>query len=75
MTTAPTASASPKTVNAVVIERAADGSEVCVRYGCWRTPLRYMRVGESQQTGSGFFTIKINGFYCARCGGGYGGGK
>jgi hypothetical protein len=46
---------------------------VCVRYGCWRTPLKYMEVGESHQTSNGFFTIKIKGYYCPHCGAGYGG--
>ena len=44
----------------------------CVRYGCWRTPLKFMKAGESHPTGNGFFTIQISGYYCPRCGAGYG---
>lgn len=54
---------------------AAHGSAICVKYGCWRMPLKHMKAGESHQTANGFFTIKISGFYCPRCGAGYGGGK
>lgn len=53
----------------------APGSAVCVRYGCWRTPLKYMKPDESHQTANGFFIIKITGWYCPSCGAGYGGGK
>lgn len=53
---------------------AADCSAAaCVKYGCWRTPLKYMNAGESHQTTNGFFVIKIGGWYCPRCGGSYGG--
>ena len=45
----------------------------CTRYRCWRMPLKYMKAGESHQTANGFFTIKIRGYYCPNCGGGYGG--
>ena len=72
MTTATKKPISAETVTAVVIERAATGSAVCVRYGCWRTPLKHMAIGESHQTTNGFFTIKITGWYCPRCGGSYG---
>lgn len=47
--------------------------KICVRYGCWRAPLKYMKAGESHQTDNGFFTILIAGWYCPKCGGGYGG--
>lgn len=36
-------------------------------------PLKYMKPGESHQTANGFFTIQISGYYCPRCGAGYGG--
>jgi hypothetical protein len=49
------------------------GSPVCVRYDCRRTPLKYMKAGESHQTANGHFTISISGWYCPRCGAGYGG--
>lgn len=53
--------------------RSSELFGICVRYGCWRTPLKYMRVDESHQTTNGFFTIKVNGYYCPRCGASYGG--
>lgn len=52
---------------------APTGSAHCVRYGCWRMPLKYMKPGESHQTANGFFTIQISGYYCPHCGAGYGG--
>jgi hypothetical protein len=55
--------------------RAPDGALVCTRYGCWRTPLKHMKLGESHQTHNGFFTVVISGYYCPRCGAGYGGGQ
>jgi hypothetical protein len=53
----------------------ATGSAHCVRYGCWGMPMKHMKRGESHQTGNGFFTIQITGWYCPRCGAGYGGGQ
>lgn len=45
----------------------------CVRFGCDGVKLEFLRQGHSHQTTNGFFTIQVDGYYCPRCGGGYGG--
>ncbi len=46
---------------------------LCVKFGCDYAKLTFLKVGECHQTNNGFFTIKIDGWYCPVCGGGYGG--
>ncbi len=47
----------------------------CVKFGCGYANLVFLEAGLSHQTGNGFFTIGIDGWYCPRCGAGYGGSK
>ena len=47
----------------------------CTEFQCDNTKLKYMTKGQSHQTKNGFFVIKISGYYCPRCGAGYGGKK
>lgn len=49
------------------------GAFRCARFACWGTPIKKMKVGERHQTANGFFTITIEGWYCPKCGAGYGG--
>lgn len=45
----------------------------CVKWSCENAGLVFLKRGESHQTGNGFFTIHIDGWYCPKCGGSYGG--
>jgi len=44
----------------------------CTKFGCDKALLVRLVPGESLQTGNGFFVIKKRGWYCPKCGGGYG---
>jgi len=48
---------------------------LCAKAGCDRVPLVWRQFGESFQTGNGFFTVHTPGWYCPKCGAGYGGSK
>lgn len=44
----------------------------CVKWGCNKVALVFLRRDQSHQTNNGFFVIKIDGDYCPNCGGSYG---
>lgn len=60
-------------------DRTKDGRgaerEVCVKFGCNKAPLVYLKRGATKQTENGFLIVKVPGWYCSKCSGSYGGAE